>query len=265
MISFKFNFLAEAVFKTLPENKNGDTFVIHVGKPDGFSTGFNDFGKVTEVFETKDNLLHSQNLDRILIEKFYPQITDCDWLVTIDHDIYINDQEYLLQLIAENCSSGNLEKFAIIGCENHWCVPENYIRYFLTTPLLFLNMRHEWEGSMSWNSVLTPEGTDPEAPSQRFYDTGQMLAEHLGKEKIECFPKFPDHVLHHFSSDWLWMTVQHLKEREPAEFAASVSRTKMLLRNGFFIPSQPELPLMRKYLYFREVLDELKAEGLEWS
>ena len=265
VISFKFNFLAEAVFKTIPENRNGNVFLIHVGKPNGLSADFNDFGKATKVFETKDELRHGQNLDRILFHKQYPEIIDCDWLVTIDHDIYINDQGYLLRLIAENCSTVHLAKFAIIACENHWSFPgSNFIRYFLTTPLLIINMRHEWDGSTSWNIVLTEEGGDPAAPSQRYYDTGQLLAEHLGKEKIKCFPQFPDHVLHHFFSEWQWMSDPNYKKYEYANFAESVSRTKMLLRKGFFVPSRREIPLMRKYSYFREVLDELKDEGLDW-
>jgi glycosyltransferase involved in cell wall biosynthesis len=265
VISFKFNFLAEAVLKTIPENRNGEIFIIHAGKPDGFSADFNDFGKVTEVFEIKDKVLHGQNLDRILINKLYPQIIDCDWLVTMDHDIYINDQEYILQLIAENCSADNLAKFAIIACENHWSSPEsNFIRYFLTTPLLLINMQYPWADSPSWNIVLTEDTGDSSGTSQLYYDTGQLLAEHLGKERIKCFPQFPDHVLHHFFSEWQWMSDPHYKEHEHAWFAASVSRTKMLLRNGFFIPSQREIPVMRRYLYFREVLDELKEEGLEW-
>ena len=265
VISFKFNFLAEAVFKTIPGNKNGDIFLIHVGKPEGLSADFNDFGKVKEVFEIKDELLHGQNLDRILIHELYPEIIDCDWLVMLDHDIYINDQEYLLRLIAENCSAGNLTEFAVIACENHWSVPgSNFIRYFLTTPLLLVNLRYPWDDSTSWNIVLTEDGGESTALSQRYYDTGQLLAEHLGKEKIKCFPRFPDHVLHHFFSEWQWMSDPNYKKYEYANFAASVSRTKMLLRNAFFVPSRREIPLMRKYAYFREVLDELTEEGLEW-
>jgi hypothetical protein len=265
VISYKFNFLAEAVIKTLSENRDGDIFLIHAGKAAGLSAEFNDLGKVKETFEIKDGLRHGENLDRILSQKLYPQITDCEWLVTLDHDIYINDHEYLSRLIAENCSAAHLAKYAIIASEDHWTVPGgNFVRYFLTTPLLIVNMRHQWGDSPSWDMEIVKEGENS-THSQLYYDTGQRLAEHLGKDKIKCFPPFPDHVLHHFFSEWQWMSDPHYKEQEPVEFAASISRTKMLLRKGFFIPSQREIPLMRKYLYFREVLDELKEEGLEWS
>jgi hypothetical protein len=264
VISFKFNFLAEAVFKTLPENKNGDVFLIHVGKPEGLSAEFNHYGKAKEVFEVRGELRHGQNLDRILFHKQYPQIIDCDWLVTIDHDIYINDQEYVLRLIAENCSADNLANFAIIACENHWSTPEsNYIRYFLTTPLLILNMRHEWDGSTSWNIVLTEKSDDPAAPPERYYDTGQLLAERLGKDKIKCFPPFPDHAVHHFFSEWQWMSDPECKKQDYESYMASITRTKALLREGFFVPSRREVPLMRQYAYFGEVLDQLKEEGFE--
>lgn len=261
VISFRFNFLAEAVLKTIPENRNGDIFLIHVGKPEGLSAHFNDFGKVTEVFEVKEALPHGQNLDRILIHQLYSRIIDCDWLVALDHDIYINDQEYLLRLIAENCSARNLAEFAVIACENHWSVPgSNFIRYFLTTPLLLVNLRYPWQDATSWNIVLAEDT----ALSQRYYDTGQLLAEHLGKEKIKCFPRFPDYVLHHFFSEWQWMSDPNYKKQEYAKFAASVSRTKMLLQDGFFVPSRIEIPLMRRWAYFREVLDELSMQSPEW-
>lgn len=260
VISFKFNFLAEAVFKTIPENKNGDIFLIHVNKPEGLSADFNDFGNAKKVFQVKERLLHGQNLDRILIDKLYPEIIDCDWLVGLDHDLYINDQEYLLRLFAENCSPGNLKEFAIIASEDHWSEPGGqYVRYFLTTPMLLVNMRYPWDDSTSWDHVLTEEG-----PAQRYYDTGQLLAERLGKEKIKCFPQFPDHVLHHFYSEWQWMSDPNYRKHNPAHFAESIARTKMLLRNEFFVPSRREIPLMRQHSYFREVLDDLKDEGFDW-
>jgi hypothetical protein len=261
VISFKFNFLAEAVFKTIPENRNGDIFLLHVGKPEGLSADFNDFGKATRVFEIKAALRHGQNLDRILIDKLYPEIIDCDWLVGLDHDIYIKDQEYLLRLITENCSPGNLKNYAIIACEDHWSVPGgDYVRYFLTTPMLLVNVRYPWNDLPSWDHHTIGEGD-----SQRYYDTGQVLAERLGKEKIKCFPEFPDHVLHHFFSEWQWMSDQHYKKNEYERFAESVSRTKTLLRDGFFVPSPREIPMMRQYAYFRVVLNGLAEEGGEWG
>ena len=266
VISFKFNFLAEAVFKTLPKNRNGDIFLLHVGKPEGLSAHFKDFGKATKVHEIKGELLHGQNLDRILIQKLYPEIISCDWLVGIDHDIYINDQQYLVRFIEENCSADNLKEFAIIACEDHWSTPGgDYVRYFLTTPMLFVNMHHPWHDSPSWNMVLTTSDGEGTAPSQRFYDTGQLLAERLGKEKIKCFPQLPDHVLHHFYSEWQWMSDPHFKKNEHERFVASISRTKMFMRDGFFVPSRREIPLMRQYAYFREVLDQLTDEGFEWQ
>jgi len=261
-ISFKFNFLGEAIFKTFPENTNGDIFLIHAGKPEGLTADFNHFGRAAAIFEVKDELHHGQNLDRILIEQVYREIIDCDWLVMFDHDLYINDQEYLLRMIAENCSSGSLAEFVIIACENYWKVPgSNYIRHFLTTPLLVINMHYQWRDAISWDFILKEQGGESTALSQIFYDTGQRLAEDLGLERIKCYPRFPDHVLHHFSSEWQWMSDPHYKKYEPDRFEAAVSRIKLLLRDGVFLPSEREIPMMRRYLFFREVLDQLHQEG----
>lgn len=257
VISFKFNFLGEATFKTLPRNSHGDIFLIHAGKPEGLSTGFNHYAKADKVFEIEEPLRYGQNLDRILIEQRFPEILDCDWLVMFDHDLYINDQDQVLRMLTENCSAANLVEFLIIGCENYWEVSEtNYVRYFLTTPLMIINMHHTREESTSWDAVLKEAGGESSMLTEHYYDTGQLLAEELGPERIKCYPRFPEHAIHHFSSEWQWMSDPHYKKYEPERFAWWVSRARLLVREGFFVPSAREIPVMRQYLFFREMLDQ---------
>lgn len=266
VISFKFNFLGEATFKTLPDNPNGEIFLIHTGKAAEISQAFDDRGLATLVAIDSEQLSHGQWLDRILRDRLYPEILDCDWLVMIDHDIYIKDQAYFLQLIDNNCSLSN-EQFAIIGCENHWvAVNSNFPRYFLTTPLMMINNRHPWHKSLSWNFVVKIE-KDPETneDAEFCYDTGQWLAKKLGPQRIKCYPKISKEILDHFSSEWLFMSNPYYKEHEFDRFDDAVSAIKTKFRDRLFVPDANEFPVMRNYLFLREVLDQLDQEGFQWT
>lgn len=254
VISFKFNFLAEATIKTLPPNPDGDIFLIHCGKEKNYSDAFNDNGRLAGIFFVPGERCHGDNLDGILKYRQYPQVVNCDWLVMIDHDIHINEPESFRRVIRENTSPEDLRQYAIIACENNWNIEgTGFKRHFLTTPLMIINMHHDWESAESWTYT---QGQD------WYFDTGQFVAETLGNERIKCYEPFAGNAMYHFSSAWQWM-LSRVKTLDINLFESAVLNIKKGLVEGAFLPSFEEVAMMKKYFLLREALAQLEAEGFK--
>ena len=254
VISFKFNFLGEATLKTLPPNPDGDLFLVHGGKEKSYSDAFDDGGRAAGTFFVPGEGRHGDNLDIILKERRYPQIVDCDWLVMIDHDLHIIDPEPVLRVIRENTSPEDLERYAIIGCRNHWNIEGTGVkRYFLTTPLMIINMHHDWGAAGSWRHKRGPEW---------HLDTGQVIAETLGTERIKLYEPLPADCMYHFTSAWEWMPGE-AKTVYADLYEGEVRNVNKGLREGAFRPKAEEVPMMKRYSLLSEALARLEAEGFK--
>jgi hypothetical protein len=254
VISYMFNFLGEATLKTLPPNPDGDLFVIHNGKGKSYSEAFDDGGRAAGTFYVPGSAYHGDHLNSILKDRQFPQIVDCDWLVMIDHDLHIIDPEPLMQVIRENTSPEDLERYALIGGENYWNMEgTGSKRHFLTTPLMIINMHHDWGAVPSWR---------PRQVGEWHFDTGQLIAETLGAERIKCYAPLPADCLYHFSSAWNWMPAD-APTKDNDVFEGELRNVIEVLREGAFRPKAAEVPWMKRFFLLREALARLEAEGFK--
>jgi hypothetical protein len=93
------------------------------------------YDKVDRVWFEPENMYHGILLDRIMRLVQFPEITDCDWLVIVDQDIFIYDQELFTRHINEFCGMMTIPSaMLVVNRENY----EEYGYRFLFRTMPFL-------------------------------------------------------------------------------------------------------------------------------
>lgn len=198
IFSWRFNFMGEPCLKTLPPNPRGDIHLIHNGKTEEHAARMNTHNKVDRVWFEPDEMYHGGLLDRIMRLRRYPEITDCDWLMIVDQDICILDQEIFTRHINEFCGMMTIPEALLVV--NREVYGEYGFRFlFRTMPFFAIRVTDEWNNYPStWDREIISESEK--------YDSVQRLAHMIDPSRIHGRRIREDAFLKHLSSLWWWLT-----------------------------------------------------------
>lgn len=160
IISWRFNFFAETLIKHLPP---APTWLFHVGKNEEQIKNFRSQGWIKNTVVIRDNMSHGDVLDRILINKMWPDMF-CNnaKVLFLDHDFVFMNKPGFNLAIGKRLVSGMVAGYAMSAIKSTWNDPN---RLFMTVPGFAVDPEVSWP--CSWRTQW-----------DRNMDTGQAIALH---------------------------------------------------------------------------------------
>lgn len=232
VISYRFNFLGEALMRTLPKGV-GEVIVVHNGKTRERAATFKSQGAPQLFWEGDD--CHGAILDRIFKDNALPQVTqDTDWVVCLDHDLHLLPPRFTRAFnqfadVASKTDKAVVAKARPTDPAGPWVYYWFTVPFFWVRPDRFVDMQDSWI---------------PERRGSVTYDTGQGM--YLRRPELFELTKIETgDVGMHFGS--YWTTKSGHTDRFLARIRAHYC---MMTSLGYFRPSEEEWKEMAEFPAF---------------